>query len=459
MANNPDHVFVNIPISKKIKAEKRLLGALIREPFNISKVIERLNRVCLSNANDGLDKVFLEILDQFSSNGEYNSVTISEKTGSAKLAVLASQDTEIDLEWAVDYWWGEYSIWAELTAYSAASSLSMAGADALQMKEKLEETRNLLGLNSTYSKNTGKEDFAEWAVNKMDGKEPVYKTSIPIYALRKIIKAFKPGYMTIIAGRPAMGKTQYALNLLSGFCDNGAKGLFFSLEMTSEDIFRRLLGIRHGIDPESDWRGDDLQVLSRAVSEVASLDVEIIDNVFSMSEIEAICLASHYRGGIDYVFVDYIGLVKPSSDAMKRSQNRERDIASLSEGFVRLSKRLKCPVIILSQLNRAVETRGGAKRPALSDLRDSGSLEQDAANILFLYRPEYYEILENEKGESLKGIGEIIVAKQRNGRTDTAFCEFSPIRGYRDIRDDTQPTENNPSANFPRQEPDQDLPF
>lgn len=420
----------SIPDAKKLKAEKMLMGALLREPFNVSQHVGRLGRVALSNAGEGLGVAFLEILDQFAQYGNYSPLTVEQKTG-INVSWFAANDTEIDLEWAIEIWWHEYSIWAEATSLQHGVSESAAEGGALAMRAAVEAARQKFGCNGSVQEVSPVDEFLEWGVDKIEGRERAFKTTPHFSSLRGIVKAFEPGELWIIGARPSMGKTQAALNLLSHFNDSGAKGLFVSQEMSGAALLRRLLGIRHGINPASDWGELDKAFVGRSLTETAAIEknVRIVNGLYNISEIEGAAISAHYKGELDFLILDYLQM----TSARGKQQNREREIASISEALKRLAVRLKMPVIALSQLSRDVEKRGGSKRPQMSDLRDTGSLEQDADGIIFLYRPEYYKIMEDEKGQSLKDVGEWIVAKQRNGDTDTARAKFSPIRGFSDL--------------------------
>jgi len=423
--------YPHLPTEAKIKAERTLLGAMLRDCHLMPQVIAGLNVVALAQASNGMGAVFTEIIAQFQDKGRYTVTTIGRKVASRELLQIASEDTDVDLPMALDWWWLEYSKWAQIEAFNAG--IEAYRGDFLSMRAASDAKGAELGLNWTPGNATDwRESFAKWGKDKMEGTEPVYKTKCSIGAVTDILKAFKPGYMTIIAARPGMGKTQWALNLLSDFTKAGANGLFVSLEMTAEDLGRRLLGIRHGINPEATWQCLHHATIDQAIAEVAGMPINVVDNIFGISEIESACIAYHHQKPLEYIFVDYMQMIVPAN---VKGRNREQDVSSVSGTLTRLSKRLNCPVIVLSQLSRAVEIRGGSKRPQLSDLRDSGSLEQDAANVIFLYRPEYYQILEDAEGKSLKGTGEIIIAKQRNGSTATAYVAYdsSGIRGYRDL--------------------------
>ena len=139
--------------------------------------------------------------------------------------------------------------------------------------------------------------------------------------------------------------------------------------------------------------------------------------------------------GLDLVIVDYLQLMSGDSKG-GFGGNREQEISTISRSLKSLAKELEVPVIALSQLSRAVETRGGTKRPMLSDLRESGAIEQDADMVMFLYRPEYYKINEDENGNSLLGIGEVIVAKHRNGALKNIPLRFiDTLAKFEDLPD------------------------
>jgi len=439
------------PSEKKTQAENILMGALLREPFSLPQHMGRLNRTALSFADGNLSKAFIEILDQFQRSGKYSPMTIFQKTG-IDVSHFASQFTDIDLGWAVSEWWIEYEKWGEFCAMAAAMSEAAAGDGALSMRGAAENERERLGLNGGTSSISSAEDFMNWGINKLEGNELIYKTVPHMQCVRELIKAFEPGEMWLIAARPSMGKTQAGLNLHSYWYDQGAKGAFVSLEMRGSNLLARTLGVRHGINPIADWSTLDQSVVGKALSETASMDATnpFVNGIFNISEIESWAISAHYRGELEYLILDYLGLVGASG----KQQNREREVATISSALTRLALRLNIPVIALSQLSRAVETRGGTKRPQLSDLRDSGSLEQDATGVIFLHRPEYYGVTEDESGQSLKGVAEWIVAKHRNGSTGTAVCAFNPIRGFKDPVSDQSPF----STQFPASQPSQPQP-
>ena len=176
--------------------------------------------------------------------------------------------------------------------------------------------------------------------------------------------------------------------------------------------------LRNGQLEAHEW-----QQLHTAVEKLSTVPIFIDDTpAINSFELRAKCRRLKMQHDIQLVVIDYLQLMSGNIDS-KRSGTREQEISSISRALKGMAKELNVPVIALSQLSRAVETRGGEKRPMLSDLRESGAIEQDADIVSFIYRPEYYDITESE-GVSLKGIAEIIVAKHRNGALETVKLKF-----------------------------------
>ena len=424
-----------IPRDTLLAAEKVLIGAMLREPFNLAQYLGRLNPVKLSNAGDGLAPAFESIISQFQQYGQYSPLSIQQKTG-IDVSYHASNDSEIDLTWAIDNWKFEYDRWAETVALSqAVGSAWEDGVDA--MRSAVDKQRERLGLTQGETNKSSVEDFLNWGIDKLEGNETYYKTTPHLDSVKEYIRYFEPGTLTLIAARPSMGKSLEALNLHSHFYNKGLKGVMFVLEVQKKANLKRLLGIRHGINHLANWKGEE-KIIGPALTETASLDstCPIVDDLYNIFDIEAWCMSAHYKGELDFVIIDYIGLMLQG----KESPNLE--LSRISRALKLLAKRLNIPVIALSQLSRDVEKRGGSKRPQMADLRDSGSLEQDADIIIFLYRAEYYKILEDDKGESTVGLAEMIISKNREGPVGTAIAKYSPILGFTDLIDETRfPTE------------------
>jgi replicative DNA helicase len=256
----------------------------------------------------------------------------------------------------------------------------------------------------------------------------VYVTGVPsgFYDLDEKTAGFQKSDFVVIAGRPSMGKTSFAMNI----AENVAVGLkpaerqavaVFSLEMSKESLVQRLMCSLARVDIHKIRRGyasnEEYKKLQNAAAQLHEAPI-YIDDTAAMSILEMRAKARRLVSEVPLgcIVIDYLQLIRgPES-----SENRQQEISAISRSLKALAKELKIPVIALSQLSRAVETRGGTKRPVLSDLRESGAIEQDADVVLFVYRPEVYETDPQKRD----GKAEIIIAKQRNGPTGSVDLAF-----------------------------------
>lgn len=234
--------------------------------------------------------------------------------------------------------------------------------------------------------------------------------------------------LIILAARPAVGKTAFALNLARNAAMHPTKPTpvaVFSLEMSAGQLVQRILSAESEIWLEKIARGkleehEMKQLYARGIQRLAQAPLFIDDTpALNIFELRAKCRRLKNKHNIGMVIIDYLQLMSGSSD---RQTNREQEISNISRNLKGLAKELSIPIIALSQLSRAVEQRGakeGSRVPQLSDLRESGAIEQDADMVMFLYRPEYYEMNQNAEGENVKGLTEVKIAKHRNGSLDT----------------------------------------
>ena len=227
---------------------------------------------------------------------------------------------------------------------------------------------------------------------------------------------FQKGDMVLIAARPSMGKTTFSLNIAENAAlKEGKSVVIFSLEMSKEQLAYKLLCSQASVDMLKLRTGnlddDDWERIARATGPLSKAKIYIDDTAgMSVMEMRSKCRKIKMEHGIDMILIDYLQLMSGSAGS---SDNRQQEVSEISRSIKALAKEMECPVIALSQLSRAPEQRAD-HRPMLSDLRESGSIEQDADVVMFLYRDEYY----NKETEE-KGIGECIIAKQRNGPVGT----------------------------------------
>lgn len=273
--------------------------------------------------------------------------------------------------------------------------------------------------------------------------------------LDRLTSGWQKSDLVIIAARPAMGKTAFVLSTIrNAAVDHGQACAIFSLEMSSVQLVNRLISGEAELESEKIKKGNlaehEWAQLVHKTANLTKAPIFIDDTpALSILELRAKCRRLKQQHDIQLIVIDYLQLMSgDSSKSGGGAGNREQEIASISRSLKNLAKELSVPVIALSQLSRAVETRGGDKRPQLSDLRESGSIEQDADMVMFLYRPEYYGITQDENGMPTQGIGEVIVAKHRNGSLDTVQLKF--IGKYTKFTDlDFQAGGNTYGSSFP----------
>jgi len=265
---------------------------------------------------------------------------------------------------------------------------------------------------------------------------------------------FKGDELIIIAARPSMGKTAFAINLAKNAAEMyDLPTAVFSLEMGDISLATRMLSMGSGVPINyisNDTMSPSMRVeVTKYADKLISSPIYMDDTAgLNITEFKAKARRLKKKNGIRLIIIDYLQLMESGES---RSQNREQEISHISRNLKKIAKELDIPIIALSQLNRSVESRGGEKRPNLSDLRESGSIEQDADRVMFLYRPEYYGFMETSNGESTEGITEIIYAKNRNGPTGFFTLKFhKETNNFSDFNDmteeDTKKITYNPGA-------------
>lgn len=248
--------------------------------------------------------------------------------------------------------------------------------------------------------------------------------------LDRLTSGWQNSDLIIVAARPSMGKTAFALSMARNMAVDHKKSIgIFSLEMSSVQLVNRLIvaetelpsnRIRNGRLNEEEWKQ-----LEERIKTLEKAKIYIDDTPgISVFELRAKCRRLKAQHKLDIAMVDYLQLMTGPKD----SGSREQEVSAISRALKSIAKELSIPIIALSQLNRSVEVRGGNKRPQLSDLRESGAIEQDADMVVFIHRPEKYGLLVLDDGSPSKGIAEIILAKNRNGPVDDVMLRFREER-------------------------------
>ncbi|MFZ9755298.1 MAG: replicative DNA helicase [Bacteroidia bacterium] len=300
-------------------------------------------------------------------------------------------------------------------------------------EEKLFEIKNS-GLKRSFQEIGSLVNRAFKSLEERSKSETIGITGVPsgFSDLDRMTSGWQPSDLIILAARPAMGKTAFALSLLrNAAVEFGKSVVIFSLEMADVQLVNRL------VSGEADIPGEKIKKANLTVEEWNRLHQKtsrlteskiFIDDTpqLNILEMMAKCRRIHAQNGLDMILVDYLQLLRHETNTKSQS-NREQEIAFISRSLKSLAKELNVPVIALAQLSREVEKRNN-KHPQLSDLRESGSIEQDADMVMFLYREDYYSRMgmesESQHGHDIQGLTEVIIAKHRSGEVGTAMVKF-----------------------------------
>ena len=266
-------------------------------------------------------------------------------------------------------------------------------------------------------------------IQEISKKEGLSGVPTGFAGVDRVTSGWQKSDLIIIAARPGMGKTAMVLSMARNMAiDHKTPVAIFSLEMSSVQLIMRLISSETGISSEKLRKGSlsptEWTQLTTKVHALEEAPLFIDDTPgLSIFDLRAKCrrLVSTHKVGV--IIIDYLQLMTAAQG--KGTGNREQEISTISRSLKSIAKELQVPVIAISQLSRAVETRGGSKRPLLSDLRESGAIEQDADIVSFIYRPEYYSIHEwDDDGTPCDGQAEFIIAKHRNGSLDSIKLRF-----------------------------------
>ena len=435
-------------IDSVILAEQSLLGALMQEP---EKLVEVKAAVDVEDFYDEKNKdIYNAILRLDEAEIIPDTTTIFEeinnsgafKSMDASLYIVELYDITPSTRNIMHYanLVKRYSIYREIRSALLSSTEEMnqgnADIDSLtttlfdQVERAMERAKTSQFKNM---KDVTDEVFQE-IVARMSGEGRNISIPTGFSTLDQLVGLGK-GDLVILAARPSMGKTAFALNIALNVAGKNHRDesekktvALFSLEMGADQLVSRMICSEGMLDSEKIKKGtldnDDMMKLETAVHFLNQKNIFIEDSAFiKVNEVKAKCKLLKNEHGLDLVVIDYLQLLQGS----KRTDNRQQEVSEISRSLKQMARELECPVIALSQLSRSVESRHD-KRPMMSDLRESGSIEQDADIVSFLYRSDYYrseDADENEVQEpSDVSTVEVIVAKNRNGQTGTAELAF-----------------------------------
>ncbi|HHS13711.1 MAG TPA: replicative DNA helicase [bacterium] len=423
-----------------IEAEKAVLGSMMIDNDSIGKVIEYLHPECFYQTAHR--RIFESALALYEKNTPVDLVTLSEFMknqkilddigGSFYLTELAeSIPSAANVEYHSRIVLEKY-LTRKLIEESAniAKDCYDSGESVYDILDRSEQRIFNLSENRLRRSFTHISPIMHEAFETIDRfhqrKGTVTGVATGFTKLDELTSGFQQSDLVIIAGRPSMGKTAFSLNIARNIAVESKVPVgFFSLEMSERQLALRLLcaearvdahGVRTGRLAENEW-----SKLSICVGNLVNAPIYIDDSPgVGILEVRAKARRLKKEKQIGILIIDYLQLMQGPRNA----ESRQQEISVISRSLKALAKELDIPVVALSQLSRAVEARGGERRPLLSDLRESGAIEQDADVVLFIYRQEVYGKRIDEKGNSLEGRSEVIIGKQRNGPVGTVHLNF-----------------------------------
>jgi replicative DNA helicase len=445
MATIPDLTF-DTGMPANIDAEKTILGAILLDNTAHAEAAEKLKTDDFSL--DSHRRIFQRMSDLMDVQRAVDIVTLANELSRTKeveavggVAYLASLTEGLPRRPVIEDYIRIVKDKSLLRKLMGICSMAIARA-----ADQSENAIDVLGLAEAElmkvteeGVNDGFQSLDQIVHNSFGTIDNLYKQSREVTGLATDFTAFdrltsglQKGELIIIAARPSMGKTALAINIAQNAAINHqATVAVFSLEMSKESLLRRMLASQAWVDQQLIQKGflgkEEHGKLQNALNELVESNMFIDDTAgISLAEMRAKARRlKHKQNGLDLIVVDYLQLMSATvpSSGKKNYENRTQEVSAISRGLKALAKELDVPVVALSQLSRASERRGDDKRPLLSDLRESGSIEQDADVVAFIHREAYYNRTE-ELSDADRAKAEIIVAKQRNGPTDTVFLNW-----------------------------------
>ncbi len=421
--------------------EEAVLGAMMLEQNALTNVIDILKPEVFYK--DAHQKIFSAILDLFAESQPVDILTVTQelkKRGELDLVGGAYYITMLTNRVASGAN-SEYHARIVLQKYLQRELIRISSEiiresyeDATDVFDILDRAeRELFAVSETNLRRSYEDmhSLVKDAIRQIEGakNQDGHISGIPsgYTGIDRITAGWQKSDLVVLASRPGMGKTAFMLSMARNIAVDFQKPVaIFSLEMAGVQLVTRLISSETELDADKLRRGQleqyEWEQLNARINTLTDAPLFIDDTpALSIFELRAKCRRLKAQHDVQLVVVDYLQLMSASNEGRA---NREQEISNISRSIKSLAKELNVPIIAISQLSRAVETRAGSKRPILSDLRESGAIEQDADMVLFIYRPEYYQITEDEQGNSTEGLAEIIIAKHRNGTTGTVRLRF-----------------------------------
>jgi replicative DNA helicase len=423
-----------LPLPASEESEIATLGAMLIDKLSLEQGIDTLIPDDFYNPKNS--DIFVAMNEVYKSNKPVDIVTVTEQLQKMKklddvggVGFLSQLAESVPTTANVSFYMGIVKEKAGLRKLiQIGKEMQELGYNAENSEEAIDKAESMVfGLATEGNKRQGMTKTKDYVYDYFKMLEERSKSgggltgvSTGYSDVDRMTAGLQKSDLIIIAGRPSMGKTAFSLNVAENVCDLGGKVSIFSLEMSKEQLLERMVCSQAKIAGENLRRGslseDDWKAVKQSLGKIKNWDLEIDDNPsITVAEIRSKLRKSHAEKPIDLVVIDYLGLINMSNG---KNVNKADAVGETTKALKQLARELDCPIILLAQLNRGVEQRED-KRPMMSDIRDSGSVEQDADVIMFLYRDEYYD-----PDSPAKGIAEVIIAKQRKGAVGKVELAF-----------------------------------
>lgn len=413
-----------ISIPQAVEAEKAILSTILYEPKRFFEVRELLKPEHFFDSDN--QKIYSAMIELDSEDKEIEQINLYEKVkGTLPITAITDLRGICNIDDSKKLIYQKFML-RSLSQFGQKLISISDQDDPFEVVEQSESalfniTQGAYSKSFQHIKKVNDRTLALIEAIKKKG-ENSYVTPTGYYDLDNIIGGLKKTDFIIIAARPSMGKTSLALNIAENIAKDKPVGIF-SLEMGDVQLSARLIAGHCGVDVSQlltgKFKEQELLDIARATQKINTLKIYIDDSpALDIYELKSKAKRMKMEQGIEVLFVDYLQLIKNHTE-----KSREREIASIADNLKELAKTLDIPVVALSQLNRALEART-TKKPQLSDLRESGNIEQAADMVMFIHRPEVYGITATEDGTPTLNLAEVIVDKNRNGATGTAKLTF-----------------------------------
>ena len=424
-----------------VDLEEAVLGALLIDKNALSKIVDILHHEAFYNERH--QHIFKAVVSLFGENQPVDILTVASelrKEGQMKQAggevYLAQLSQKVSSAAHIEYHARiiiQKHIQRELIRISS-EIIESAFDETTDVLELLDSSEQKLfevaqgNLKRNYESSEALIRQALERIEHISKQEGLSGVPSGFSDLDRITSGWQPSDLVILAARPGMGKTAFVLSMARNMAiEHDKKVAIFSLEMSSVQLITRIISSETGLNSEKLRKGDltdyEWKNLTSGVVDLEKAKLFIDDTpALSVFDLCAKVRRLASTQGLDVIIIDYLQLMTVGGS--KTQGNREQEISTISRSLKSIAKELNVPVIALSQLSRAVETRSTSKRPQLSDLRESGAIEQDADIVSFIYRPQYYQIEEWEDGTPCENEAEIIIAKHRNGSLDDVRLRF-----------------------------------